>query len=51
MKSQSRVLSGFSMYTTEFVRLLDLGLVILAGLFAFWMRFGEWEIPERYLWG
>ncbi|MCK2183039.1 undecaprenyl-phosphate glucose phosphotransferase [Halomonas getboli] len=39
------------MYTTELVRLVDLGLVILAGFFAFCLRFGEWEMPERYLWG
>ena len=51
MSTQHRVLSGFSMYTTELVRLVDLVCVVFAGAFAFWLRFGYWDMPERYVWG
>jgi putative colanic acid biosynthesis UDP-glucose lipid carrier transferase len=51
MKQRSRILSGFSIYTTEFVRMVDLLIVFLAGWWAYWLRFGIWDMSERYLWG
>jgi putative colanic acid biosynthesis UDP-glucose lipid carrier transferase len=51
MKQRSRILSGFSFYTTEFVRTVDLLIVFLAGWWAYWLRFGAWDMSERYLWG
>ncbi|TVU70786.1 undecaprenyl-phosphate glucose phosphotransferase [Cobetia sp. QF-1] len=39
------------MYTTEFVRLVDFCIVILAGFSAHWFHFGVLDISERYGWG
>ncbi len=51
MKVQNRVLSGYTMYTTELVRLVDFCIIFLAGFSAHWFHFGGLDVSERYGWG
>ncbi|WNK21201.1 undecaprenyl-phosphate glucose phosphotransferase [Halomonas piscis] len=50
MPSSLHTLSGFSAYTTQAVRLVDLTIVLLCGWLAYWLRLGTFSMDERYLW-
>ncbi|MFK4017859.1 undecaprenyl-phosphate glucose phosphotransferase [Cobetia marina] len=50
MSFNDRTISGFGPYTHVFVRMTDILVVALAGWFAYWIRFNNIDMTERYQW-